>query len=196
MATGQYPVLPVILPADLKGARNGRLNPALLRPIKSYPKGQLHQRAATAFNALVLHAYFNGIELKPTSPGDCYRTFDQQKAMFDRRYSPKPTGRNPQVTRQYDGKTWYLKPGVAPSASPGTSNHGLGLAVDISGASGKRLEWMLGDRFLNCPVLRYGFSWEVKDGPNAESWHIRYVTGDTYTPDVEVAIKAFPDLVA
>lgn len=191
-----YPVLPIVLPSDLVRQKNGAIDPGLLRSIRSYPRGQMHWRAATAFNALQLHAYFNGVDLRPTGPSDCYRTYDQQKAMFDRRYSLSPTTRRPEVTRRFENRTYYLKPGVAPSASPGTSNHGLGLAVDISGASGGRLKWMIGDGFLNCPVLRYGFSWEVKDGPNAESWHIRYVTGDTFTPDVEAALAAFPDLKA
>jgi LAS superfamily LD-carboxypeptidase LdcB len=25
---------------------------------------------------------------------------------------------------------------------------------------------------------KYGFSWEIKEGAQAEAWHIRYFTGD------------------
>jgi LAS superfamily LD-carboxypeptidase LdcB len=192
----EYPVLPVILPKDLEGQPNGKLPDSLLRPVQSFPKGRMHHIAATAYNALVLHAYFNGVELKPTSAGDCYRTYDSQKSMFDRRYQTSPSGRSPEITRKFEGNTYYLKKGVAPSASPGTSNHGLGLAVDISNASGDRLKWMIGDGFMNCPVLRYGFSWEVKSGAQAESWHIRYVCGDKLPDAVLEALQAFPNLKA
>ena len=44
--------------------------------------------------------------------------------------------------RIYKGQKYYLKPGLAPMAVPGSSRHNLGLAVDIFEASGKRLEWM------------------------------------------------------
>ena len=57
---------------------------------------------------------------------------------------------------------------MAPMATPATSNHGWGLAVDVWSANGKRLDWML----QNCD--KYGFSWEVQSEP----WHIRYVCGD------------------
>lgn len=191
-----YPVLPIVLPKDLKHVQNGKLDADLLRKLKAYPKGKMHHKAATAYNALHLHAFFNGYDLSPTSSGDCYRTYDQQLALFNKRYSPTKTDRTPEVTRKFDNKIWYLKKGMAPSAAPGTSNHGLGLAVDIAGASGKKLKWMIGDGFMNCPVLLFGFSWEVKDGPNAESWHIRYVAGDKYTPAVVEALEAFPDLEA
>jgi LAS superfamily LD-carboxypeptidase LdcB len=53
-------------------------------------------------------------------------------------------------------------------ATPATSNHGWGLAVDVWGANNGRLDWML----QNCD--KYGFSWEIQSEP----WHIRYVCGD------------------
>ncbi len=186
----KYPVLPIILPADLKNAKNGELNQDILREIKS-PKGKMHRLAATAWNAMQLDAYFNGIELKQV--GD-YRSLARQEEMFKDRYQLTPTDRRPQVTRRYQNKTWYLKKGKAPSASPGTSNHGLGLAVDVADASGKRLEWLLGDGFLTSNALKYGFSWEVREGPNAEAWHIRYVCGDNLPKSVLDAINAFPSL--
>jgi LAS superfamily LD-carboxypeptidase LdcB len=186
----KYPVLPIIMPADLKNAKNGALDLTLLRDIKS-PTGKMHSLAATAWNAMQLDAYFNGIELRQVG---AYRNLARQEEMFKDRYQLTPTGRTPQVTRTYQGKTWYLKKGKAPSATPGTSNHGLGLAVDVADASGKRLEWLLGDGFLTSNALKYGFSWEVREGPNAEAWHIRYVCGDKLPKAVLEAIAAFPSL--
>jgi LAS superfamily LD-carboxypeptidase LdcB len=191
----KYPVLPIILPRDLEGQPNGKLNPALLRPLKG-TKGAMHHQAATAFNCLQLEAFFAGVDLQSTSSADTYRSYDRQQATFVDRYSPNPTGRIPIVTRRWSGKLWWLKRGKSPSASPGTSNHGLGLAIDIAGASGARLAWMMGSHPLLSPVLKYGFSWEVESGPNAEAWHIRYVCGDNPPAAVTLALQTFPDLKA
>ena len=187
-----YPVLPLVMPSDLAGAKNGEINPSLLRDIKA-PNGKLHHHAATAWNCLQMSAYFAGIELKHVG---AYRPLPQQVNLFNERYSATPTGRTPQVTRTYQGKTWYLKKGVAPAGSPGTSNHGWGLAIDVASASGKRLDWLLGDGFMTSNALKFGFSWEVKNGANAEAWHIRYVCGDKLPQAVLEALQVFPTLNA
>ena len=85
---------------------------------------------------------------------------------------------------------------MAPAGTPGTSNHGIGLAIDIASASGKRLEWLLGDGFATSNALKFGFSWEVADSknPNSEAWHIRYVCGDKLPQAVLDAIAVFPTL--
>jgi LAS superfamily LD-carboxypeptidase LdcB len=185
-----YTVLPIIMPSDLAGTKNGELPASVLRNIKA-PNGQLHRLAATAWNAMQLAAYFDGIELKHVG---AYRPFEQQIKLFRERYTGAPTGRTPQVTRNYQNTTWYLKKGMAPAGTPGTSNHGWGLAIDVASASGKRLEWLLGDGFSTSNALKFGFSWEVKDGANAEAWHIRYVCGDKLPQAVLDAIQAFPTL--
>lgn len=186
----QYPVLPIIMPSDLADQKNGELKPALLRGIKA-PNGKLHSLAATAWNAMQLAAYFDGIELKHVG---AYRPLKEQINLFNTRYSTEKTPRKPQVTRKYLGKTWYLKKGMAPAGVPATSNHGIGLAIDVNLSSGKELKWLLGDGFMTSNALKYGFSWEVKDGPNAEAWHIRYICGDKLPQAVLEAIAAFPTL--
>ena len=40
----QYTVLPIIMPSDLKDAKNGELNPTLLRDVKA-PHGKMHHLA-------------------------------------------------------------------------------------------------------------------------------------------------------
>ena len=139
-----------------------------------------------------LAAHFDGIDL--SKHVGAYRPLAAQKALFTQRYEATKTGRVPEVTRTMGGKTWYLKKGMAPAGTPGTSNHGFGLAIDVASASGKRLEWLLGDGFLTCNALKFGFSWEVKSGANAEAWHIIYIAGDILPQAVVEAIKAFPDL--
>jgi LAS superfamily LD-carboxypeptidase LdcB len=189
-----YPVLPIIMPSDLEGQKNGKISAALLRDIKA-PNGKLHSLAATAWNCLQLAAYFDGIELKHVG---AYRPLSQQVALFKTRYEDKPNFRKPQVTRKYDGKVWWLKQGYAPVLHRARSNHGWGLAIDVASASGKRLDWLLGDGYTTSEALKYGFTWAVADpkNPNFEPWHLQYVTGDTWTQYVLEALKVFPALKA
>ena len=165
-------IVPMIMPADLKGVEPGKLPESLLRAISS--GGKLHHRAADAWNAMVAKAKADGVELKPTSSGDLYRTYESQLAGFKQRYVLEPVAGT--STKTFEGKTWYLKKGMAMLATPGKSNHNLGLAIDIAGASEpKRLNWLVAN------VKDFGFSWEVVP---SEPWHIRLVTGDKPTPAV------------
>jgi len=159
-------IVPVKLPISLKNVEPGKLHPSLLRDIPQ--GGKLHYLAADAWNAMVDAAKKDGIELKPTSSGDTYRSYDAQKAGFLQRYQLQPITN--QSTKTFEGKTWYLKKGMAMLATPGKSQHNLGLAVDIHTAGEtKRLKWLIAN------VLKFGFSWEVVP---SEPWHIRYTEGD------------------
>ena len=166
-------IVPVKLPKDLKGIEPGKLPDSLLRSIKS--GGKLHWLAANAWNAMVAKAKADGIELKPTSSGDLYRSYESQKTGFLSRYTlDKVDGTS---TKTFEGKTWYLKKGMAMLATPGKSQHNLGLAVDVHSASDpKRLNWLIAN------VKDFGFSWEVVP---SEPWHLRLVTGDSPTSAVQ-----------
>jgi LAS superfamily LD-carboxypeptidase LdcB len=160
-----FPVKPVVLPSNLKGIKAGELPANMLVDVK--PFGKLHPLAADAYHAMRAKALADSIKtFKPTSAGDTYRTLASQTAGFLQRYQKEPIAGA--VTRTWNGTKWYLKAGFAPLASPGSSNHNLGIAVDISEASGARLEWMLKN------ADDFGFSWEVQSEP----WHLRYVAGD------------------
>ena len=173
-------IVPVKLPVSLKNVDPGKLHPSLLRKIPQ--GGQLHYLAADAWNAMVDAAKADGIELKPTSSGDSYRSYDSQKAGFLKRYQLQPIpGRS---TKTFEGKTWYLKKGMAMLATPGKSQHNLGLAIDIHTASEKkRLNWLIAN------VRKFGFSWEVVP---SEPWHIRYTEGDTVPQAVKDWIATNP----
>lgn len=165
-------IVDIKMPADLKGVTPGKLPESLLRPIPG--GGKLHHRAADAWNAMVAKAKADGLELKPTSAGDLYRTYDSQLAGFKSRYVLEPVVGT--STKSFEGKTWYLKKGMAMMATPGKSNHNLGIAVDIASAGeAKRLNWLIAN------VKDFGFSWEVVP---SEPWHLRLVTGDNPTPAV------------
>lgn len=159
-------IVDVKMPIALKGVEPGKLHPSLLRDIPG--GGKLFYLAADAWLAMVEAAKADGIELKPTSAGDTYRSYDSQKAGFLQRYSLQDTGTG--KTKTFEGKTWYLKKGMATLATPGTSKHNLGIAVDVANAGEpKRLKWMIEN------VAKFGFSWEVVP---EEPWHLRYTEGD------------------
>lgn len=162
-----FPVQAARLPSNLAGQTNGRLPDSLLVDV---PGGRLHANTAVAWLELVRRAAADGIALAPTSRADTYRTYAIQESTFRARYTPVPLPGRPY--KMWNGIRWYQKPGTAMSAVPGTSNHGLGLAIDVAYASGARLDWMV----VNAPTL--GFSWEVQSEP----WHIRYVWGDLLPP--------------
>jgi len=163
----KYPVVKVKLCDHLKDCKPGELPADLLRGIEG--KGRLHHCAADAYEAMDAAANAEGIDLSPTSQADTYRSLETQEYGFYARYTDKPNKKiMKQTPRIYKGKAWYLKKGLAPMAVPGTSNHNLGIAIDIANASGKRLEWLLKN------AERFGFSWEVQSEP----WHLRYVAGN------------------
>lgn len=173
----QLPIVKVKLCSHLKNVKPGELTPDLLKNIE---KGKLHHCAADAYEAMDEAANAEGIDLSPTSTADTYRSLEMQEYGFFQRYTttPKPAQMK-QKPKIYKGKAWYLKKGMAPLAVPGTSNHNLGIAVDIAEATGRRLDWMLAN------AHKYGFSWELQ----VEPWHIRYVAGD----DIPEAVKLWKE---
>jgi hypothetical protein len=166
-------IVPIKMPKDLKGCEPGKLDTRLLREVSG---GKMHHIASYAWEAMVSRAKKEGVVLEPTSTADLYRTYDMQKRAFLTRYVLTDTGSG--ATKEFEGKTWYKKKGMATLATPGKSNHNLGLAVDVANANGKILNWMIKN------VKDFGFSWEVVP---EEPWHLRYVCGD----DVPAAVLEF-----
>lgn len=173
------PIAKVRLPADLKGVENGKLPKELLRPIK--PSGRMHHRAALGWLALQILAKRENLDLAHV--GD-YRPYEQQVSLFMSRMKDFPDAKKAeQTTRKFEGKTWYLHQG-APVATPSTSNHGWGLAIDaalklpngqIATISTKpKNAKRSGLEFLLEYAEPCGFSWELQ----SEAWHIRWVAGD------------------
>lgn len=166
----------LVVPATLAHVHPGELPAGLLVAVMPY--GKLHPLAANAYNALRAAAFTSGLKaFRPSSAGDCYRSLALQRQGFLARYTLTPIPNVP--TRSYNNALYYLKPGNAPMAAPGTSRHNLGLAVDVAEANGARLTFML----ANC--LRFGFSWEL----DAEPWHIFYYPGDTVPPAVTLYLQ-------
>ena len=173
-------IVEVKMPVALKGVEPGKLHASLLRDIPG--GGKLFYLAADAWLAMVEAAKADGVELKPTSSGDLYRSYDSQKAGFLTRYQLEPIPG--QSTKTFEGKTWYLKKGMAMLATPGKSQHNLGLAVDVANASEKkRINWLIAN------VEKFGWSWEVVP---SEPWHIRYVCGDAVPQAVKDYVARNP----
>ena len=142
--------------------------------------GKLEKCAAAAFEEMATAAKADGIILKATSAGDTLRSIAQQTAGFKQRYQEAPIAGA--STKTWNGKKYYLKPGMAMLATPYDdpanakargSRHLYGIAIDIAGTNGNSptLKWLLANE------VRFGFSHEVlgdANGKGAESWHIRY----------------------
>jgi hypothetical protein len=155
----------VVRPAAIADAANGQLSSAVLEAVtngKGDTVGHLEATAAKAWQAMVAAAKRDGIILDLT---DSYRSLESQERLLYQRYDHADHGRGSLV---YKNQRWYLKPGYAQVATPGTSNHGLGLAVDTKNESGPSLEW------LEAYAHEFGFEWEVR----SEVWHIHYWPGD------------------
>lgn len=181
-------VLPVLMPRDLDGIQNGHLPAHLLVDVGL--RGRLHQLAARAWAALRAEGATKGYHLTYTF-GGCYRSYADQRTLFLQRYQMEPIAGRP--SKLWEGVVWHQKPGTAMAAAPGTSNHGLGLAVDAALDNDLSDGVGPGDASSIVPALawfhdaalKYGFSFEAQSEP----WHIRYVSGDR----VPASVIAYED---
>ena len=185
-----YPYIKLVLPSALSNYKNGQLPQELLAKVNT--GGLMYKPVAEQFNKMYDAALAAGHKLK--NVGD-YRSFQGQLNMFMDRYETSDTGRVPQVTRQYEGKTWYLKKGKAPAAAPDPtgkkgSNHGWGLAIDLGYEAGGKLQSMGGACFewmcANAPKWGFYLQTGDKNSKEFESWHWQYCLGDK-APDGSVA---------
>lgn len=178
-----YPVIAVTLPTSTGTLVNGKLTPCQLTPMwfPGWDYLSLHPNAKRAFEALFVGvlAEFN-IRLTASSPGDAYRSLQLQETVFFQRYTDTylPLRNVKEDQRTYQGKTWYKRKGVAAVSSPGRSNHGLGIALDVAIWNGSKAVGITSNAAVFNWILahahEYGLSWESQSEP----WHLRYVCGD------------------
>lgn len=93
---------------------------------------------------------------------DAYRTYAEQVKWLKEYYEVARPGRRYNTYRMYGGQRWGQKPGKPRAAQPGTSNHGLGISVDLH--PGGIQAWMRKN------ARRHGW---VNDVPS-EAWHWTY----------------------
>lgn len=194
-----YPITPRVLPANLVNASNGNLPDDLLVTVKFPGRSgaRLHFQTARCWYAMADACMKEtGQLLTVVSSADAYRSYTIQLSTFLNRYYPVTYGAY-RLTRSsrrkmfnYGGsKYWVLRDGMAPSAAPGSSNHGLGIAIDVgvlrsdgvvvSITSSPAWPWILAN------ASKYGFSWEDQ----IEPWHIRMYCGDA-TPAAVIAFES------
>ncbi|RKJ45670.1 D-alanyl-D-alanine carboxypeptidase family protein [bacterium 1XD8-76] len=135
---------------------------------------QCDERIIPAFVSMLQAAKEDGITLEVCSP---YRTLDRQEYLFDRK-----------IVRYMNRGMSYIdayKLAARVVNVPGTSEHQIGLALDIYTDSYKTLDEGFGDTPAgiwlreNCGeygfILRYPKGKEYITGIEYEPWHFRYV---------------------
>jgi hypothetical protein len=171
--SAQAPTSPLVTELVSVGYENGRLQDEALEVVSSRPGYDCRLAviggAADAWSALVILARLDGVGL---NGGWCYRTFEEQMEAWTRRQCFVPG--------KCDGEPY------PPTATPGTSMHGWGLAVDVWDASEELLEcssvefaWMQ----LNAP--RFGWvhpTWAGCGRVGSEPWHWEYVGTESSIP--------------
>ncbi len=128
---------------------NGRIPASALCPVRTSPSHLLECSAARAFDRLntAYRAVF-GLDVSVT---DAYRSYERQV----------------EIKRTHGDK----------AATPGTSNHGWGKALDLGGMNkgvGPTFEWFTAN------ASRYGWvhpPWARPTGSNPEAWHWEHQGG-------------------
>lgn len=155
--------------------QNGAINSALLFPAAGTPGAQLrfgsaHRWAKVRYEVHRRYGWWPSL----TSPGDAYRPLETQRRIFLQRYSLADSGwRGAGHIKPYQGRTYYIRTNpvtgrpYAVAATPGTSNHGEGKAVDVAGLTSMILtRWgQFADVATEC-----GFS-NAEGRSIGEAWH-------------------------
>lgn len=171
----------VTLPSVARPYPNGQLPKELMHPcgIRNF---KLVESAARSCRAMVTAALADGVRLDATGT---YRTYERQEEMFTTRYSTSPiAGRR---TKTWKGVQYWQKPNVAMAATPGNSNHGLGVALDFAQRSAGGALQAVGPATLMWLAEhgpRFGFWNSVK----SEVWHWPFFLGDDI-PDLVLEME-------
>jgi D-alanyl-D-alanine carboxypeptidase len=173
-----FPILPAVRPPSIGDSPNGQIPLDRLVNVRRHENYDvlLAPEMAQQYRRLCADCLAaTGVSLG-INPGGAYRSFDQQVDSWNDRWE-RPVVRGRPI-RTWPGHGTYslrMRNGhlVAKTAVPGTSNHGLGAAVDLMvfgepdpNLHGSRAwEWMLAN------AVDHGLSWELQDEP----WHLRLV---------------------
>ena len=144
---------------------NGLIAAAHRIGLRTAPGQQLVGGAAAAWDALsdaVLAVY----GWRPALT-DSYRPLAVQERIFRERYRVQLLGSGKYGdVRWWKGLRWVRVTGAA-AAVPGTSNHGDGEAVDVTGLGG-----FGGTRFKQLASLAARYGWDNREGASiGEAWH-------------------------
>ncbi len=162
------PVFPRLKPVDLSGVMNGRLPDHLLVTVEMPgADARGHPQLARVLRALIHDCrQATGVDLAHVGH---YRSLEQQIALLKARYVRASSG-----TRRWDG-SWWRRVSGAPVATPGTSDHGWGLAIDgavwdhgsgrpVGIYKSRAWDW------IRQHLTSYGLCW-AWDDEDEEPWH-------------------------
>lgn len=209
VVSSKWPTRSMRYPSDYNPANNGILMLLTWASVflPGIGLGQMHPNAARHFRAMQFvlwgqtGANNGGKQLTATSAADCFRSRDvQTTAWYQRMTKPYNPLTCTTKSKLWQGVMWWLRRGMAMVSTPGNSNHGNLLAIDVAvwkevkpnqfkampvAADPVVWAWLL----TNAP--RYGFYWNVP----SESWHLEFVLGDEVTQaclDAENMIGPMP----
>lgn len=157
------------------GYANGEIPPGSLTALSWAPDFRVRPESAAGMEALN-NAYRAQFGRNIVFSG-AYRTYARQETMFKSRYTTTPIAGT--STKTWQGLTWYLRPGEAMAATPGTSNHGWGEAVDFSG--GIQLRNSAQHLWTKANAPAYGWllpAWAT----TIEPWHFEWQGSSSTTP--------------
>lgn len=190
---GLHPVIPHETLTG-KPLVNGQLGPCDLVQVylPGVGLGALHPFAKRAWDVMAIICHLEtGYSLTATSMGDIYRSLHLQDVLFHQRYT---TTYDPAVTsgvfKMFDGQKYYQRIGVATAATPGSSNHGFGIAIDAAIWTGSKVLGLGGiSKVANWMIAQagtFGWTWELQ----SEFWHVRHMAGDGVVQRV-LEVEAF-----
>lgn len=161
----------VSLPQVVRSYGNGRIPRELLQPcgIRSF---LMVEPAARACRAMVTAAAADGVRLDATGT---YRSYDQQVALFTSRYSKTALSGRP--TKTWNRVRYWQMPNTAMAATPGTSNHGLGITGDLAQRSASGALEPVGTATLTW-LAAHGPAFGFWNSVRSEAWHWPYFLGD------------------
>lgn len=161
-------------PAATAGFENGKIPSEHLVGcgLRNRPGGTewvMVEPAASAMRAMVAAAAADGVQL--SASGNPWRSYKEQVSLFLRRYTRTPGSGK---AKRFEGRNYWLIPGNAGAATPGKSNHGLGLAADLT-----RRDW-------KTRITDHELRWLAAHGPSfgfwntvaSEKWHWTYCLAD------------------
>jgi hypothetical protein len=201
------PTSKVTVPTFLAGYKNGELPIEILRcpdldRTSTSAVWRMFAPVSWAMTAMQIAAKADGHILDTTGR---YRSAERQEALFRERYKPGENNNDGCGSKLWNGVRWYLQRSdkggcMAMAATPGTSNHGLGLADDL--AEDPDQFDGTGVVFLGDPAL----IWLRRNGPSfgfglethRERWHWHWTGGDALTQRAADTLRAagltIPDL--
>ncbi|MGP9682079.1 peptidoglycan-binding protein [Brachybacterium sp. AOP3-A1-3] len=102
---------------------------------------------------------------------DAHRSMEEQIAMLNRNYRRVSRARSKSSDRSWGGSTWEKRAGRPNTASPGWSNHGSGLAIDVHPGPIQEL--------FKAEGRDWGWSW-TEGQENGEDWHFVFDLPNQY----------------